>query len=60
MKTYKEMVNVGSVKYVVNYHDGVKTHRDGSEFFDMRTFSNRKLKNAFVKELNNQGYTRSN
>jgi hypothetical protein len=35
MKQFNEMQNVGKVKYLVNFHDGVKAHRDGSPFFDV-------------------------
>lgn len=45
-----EMRNVGKSKYVVNFCTG-KTHKDGSEFYDVRIFSNRKDKDAFVKAL---------
>jgi len=47
--------NVGKSKYVVNHHDGQKTHRDGSPFFDVAIFSNKRKFNAFVKELRNGG-----
>lgn len=56
MKLYNEMQNVGLAKYVVNYHDGVKKHNDGSNFFDIRIFNNKEVKNAFVKELVADGY----
>lgn len=56
MKVFNTMMNVGKVKYVINYHDGVKTHRDGSEFFDISTFSNIKKRNEFIKELKGLGY----
>lgn len=48
---------VGRVKYVVNYHDGKQTHRDGSSFFDIATFSNKRKMDAFVRGLKSQGYT---
>lgn len=50
------MHNVGRAKYVVNFHDGVKTHRDGSEFFDIAIFSNKKKMNDFIKDLQANGY----
>lgn len=53
---FTEMSNVGRVKYVVNYHDGVKTHGDGSAFFDIATFSNKRKKDAFVRGLVASGY----
>ncbi|MFQ3188920.1 MAG: hypothetical protein ACI936_000040 [Paraglaciecola sp.] len=56
MKVFNTMMNVGKVKYVINYHDGVKAHRDGSEFFDTTTFSSMKKRNEFIKELKGLGY----
>ena len=53
---YYEMHNIGTVKYVVNYHDGTKKHNDGSAFYDIRTFSNKRLKEQFVKSLIERGY----
>lgn len=39
--------NVGKAKYVVNYYTG-KKHDDGSDFYDIRIFSNKKYMNRFV------------
>lgn len=55
-KDYNIMYNVGNCKYIVNYHDGVKTHKDGSKFYDIALFSNKQKMNNFIKELQNQGY----
>lgn len=57
MKQFNIRHNVGKSKYVVNYHDGVKTHQDGSPFFDIAIFTNKKDLNAYVKSLVEQGYT---
>lgn len=51
------MENVGNVCYLVNFHDGVKEHRDGSAFFDIRTFTNKKDLGTFTASLIEQGYT---
>jgi len=56
MKIFHIHFNVGKVKYVVNYHDGIKKHKDGSNFFDIKTFSNKKLFNKFQKDLLSDGY----
>ena len=55
-KTFHTQNNIGKVKYTVSFHDGVKTHADGSPFFDLRTFSNKKRRNKFCKGLRAQGY----
>lgn len=60
MKQFSEMQNVGHAKYVVNHHDGVKQHRDGSPFFDIALFSSRAKKDAFVKELRKLGFAPTN
>ena len=55
-KVFNTMMNVGTAKYVVNYHDGKSTHKDGSPFFDMRTFKSKKQMDAFTQDLFRQGY----
>lgn len=57
MKVFNEMSNVGQCKYVVNYHDGVTLHDDGSRFFDIAIFSNKVKKAKFVRDLQAAGYT---
>jgi len=54
--TYYEQHNVGTAKYSVSYHDGVQTHKDGSPFYDLKIFRNRKLKEAFLRGLRARGY----
>jgi hypothetical protein len=53
------MFSVGRAKYVVNYHDGIKTHGDGSPFYDMSIFKNKTDLNAFVSQLDGEGYKKS-
>ncbi len=50
------MFNVGKSKYVVNYSDGSKTHGDGSRFYDIAIFSNKKKLDQFLNELRGDGY----
>lgn len=57
MKTFNTQANIGRVRYVVNFHDGVKTHKDGSAFFDTRCFSNKRKQDAFIRALRRAGYT---
>ena len=56
MKTFNIQNNVGKSKYVVNFHDGIKTHKDGSLFFDICIFKNKKKLNIFVNSLILEGY----
>jgi hypothetical protein len=60
MRKYNLMHNVGKAKYLVSYHDGVKTHKDGSGFFDIKMFKNKKALQLFINELENNGYIYSN
>jgi len=55
-KNYNIMHGVGSSKYLVNFHDGVNTHKDGSEFYDIKIFTNKKELKKFEKELLKEGY----
>lgn len=48
---YNIMYNVGKAKYVVSYHDGVKKHKDGSKFFDIAIFKNKKKMKEFINKL---------
>lgn len=57
MKKYNTQRNVGKARYVINYHDGVKKHADGSDFFDIHICSNKVCFNAFVQSLKNTGYS---
>lgn len=59
-KVYNTMLNVGNTKYVINYHDGIKTHEDGSPFFDINTFSNKKEFEKEIKKLEKDGYIYGN
>lgn len=56
MKRFRIMYNIGRCKYVVYYHNGEKKHKDGSDFFDLEIFSNKKKLNEFTKQLTKEGY----
>jgi len=56
-KVYFRMDNIGKVKYTLNFYDGVKKNKDGSNFYDIRTFSNKKKMEKFEQELLKEGYT---
>jgi len=55
-KVYYEQHGIGKTKYSVSYHDGKDTHNDGSPFFGIALFSNKKGLAAFIKGLKAQGY----
>lgn len=55
-KRFSEMQDIGEAKYVVNFHDGVKAHDDGSDFMDVRIFKSKALKDRFVRGLLARGY----
>ena len=55
-KRFNTKYGVGKSKYVVNYHDGVKKHKDGSDFFDVQIFKNQKDLEAFKKALLQKGF----
>ena len=50
------MYNIGHVKYLVNYHNGIDKHSDGSDFFGARIFKNKKKLKVFTDDLRNNGY----
>ena len=55
-KRYYQQDRVGSAKYTISYHDGKKKHKDGSDFFDIQTFRNKKDLAKFVNALHKGGY----
>ena len=59
MKNFNVMYNIGRCKYVVNYHNGIKTHKDGSPFYDIDIFKNKKKLDACIKNLKLEGYTQN-
>lgn len=55
-KEYYLQHNIGKAKYVVSFHNGVKTHKDGSAFYDIMIFRNKPAVESFIKELSDKGY----
>jgi hypothetical protein len=55
-KVYYIMHNVGKSKYVLNFHDGVQTHKDGSPFFGINIFKNKKKLKKEINALVALGY----
>jgi len=48
--------NIGKAKYTVSFHDGEKSHKDGSKFYDIKIFKNLKLLKSFITDLLKKGY----
>ncbi len=48
---YNENQNIGKVKYIVNFHRQGNYHKDGSKFFDIAIFKNKRAKDNFIKTL---------
>jgi len=42
MKEFNIRSNIGKAKYVVNYHDGIKKHKDGSQVYELYPVKNKK------------------
>ena len=57
-KRFNTKYGVGKSKYVVNYHDGKKKHKDGSDFFDIKIFKNKPELEAFKKDLVSKGFVK--
>jgi hypothetical protein len=55
-RDYSLTTNVGKARYVVSFHDGEKTHADGSRFYDVRIFGSKRATDTFVSELQRAGY----
>jgi len=56
MKRFYVQTNIGHAKYVVNHHDGISKHRDGSDFFAIAIFKNKKKLASFISGLISSGY----
>ena len=56
MKRYNIQYNVGKCKYLVNYHNGISKHLDGSDLFDIATFTNKEKFKVFITALECKGF----
>lgn len=56
MKEFYTQNSIGKAKYTVNYHDGVSTHKDGSPFFGIAIFTNKKKLAKYIKKMKGDGY----
>lgn len=55
-KIYYRLDRVGHAKYTINFYDGVRKEKDGSPFYDVRIFSNKKKMEEFEQSLLKEGY----
>lgn len=55
-KSFYTRDNVGSSKYTINDYDGKATHKDGSPFYGISIFKNKKSYEKKKADLKKQGY----
>jgi len=55
-KYYYRTDNIGKAKYTVSSHDGIQTHKDGSPFYGIAIFKNKKKLAEHIKQLEADGY----
>ncbi len=56
-KVYYERHGIGKAKYTVSSYDGKEKHKDGSDFYGIDIFKNKKDLNAFIDKLKKDGYS---
>jgi hypothetical protein len=55
-KYYYTQDNIGKVKYTISYHNGLTKHKDGSPFYGIYGFSNKRKFHKRLKQLISEGY----
>ncbi len=55
-KYYKVFSNIGKARYILSYTDGQKMHSDGSDFWDIAIFSNKKAFDEAIMKWEKLGY----
>ena len=55
-KVFKVNPQIGNAKYSISSHDGVKKHKDGSDFFDIETFKNKVDLEKAIKKYTASGF----
>lgn len=55
-KLYYQQDGIGKAKYTVSSYDGKKTHKDGSPFYDIAIFKNKKDLKSYIEKLESEGY----
>ena len=56
MKRYQINPKIGTVKHSISFYDGIKTHKDGSDFYALAVFKTKKELIRKEKELIAMGY----
>ena len=54
-KRFYQQDNIGRARYVISYYNG-KKHPDGSDFYDIEIFKNKKDLEKFRTKLLAEGY----
>jgi len=55
-KVFRVNPAIGKAKYSISSHDGVKKHKDGSDFFDIETFKNKVDLEKAIKNYTSKGF----
>jgi hypothetical protein len=55
-KVFKINPGIGSSKYSISSHDGVKKHKDGSDFYDIEIFKNKVDLEKGIKKYSSNGF----
>ena len=57
-KVFKVNPGIGSSKYSISSHDGVKKHKDGSDFYDIEIFKNKVDLEKGIKKYSSNGFVK--
>jgi hypothetical protein len=55
-KRFYQQDGIGKAKYTISYHDGKQKHKDGSDFYGIQIFRNKKDLEKFRTALLKKGY----
>ena len=55
-KSFKVNPGIGNSKYSISSHDGVKKHKDGSDFYDIKIFKNKVDLEKGIKDYKSKGF----
>ena len=57
-KVFKVNPGIGKAKYSISSHDGVKKHKDGSDFWDIEIFKNKVDLEKAIKNYSSKGFVK--